>query len=128
MVTQVSSGIKVSVKTKFEKNYSNPKLSHYFFSYKIEIVNTNDFAVQLLRRHWFIFDSNNSKSEVKGEGVVGQQPVIDPGNSYVYESGCNLRTGIGKMHGNYQFVRLFDEEIMVIQIPEFTMMLPELMN
>jgi len=128
MATQVNNGIKVRVKTQFEPNYSNPGMHQYFFSYTIRIENTNEFSVQLLRRHWYIFDSNGSKHEVDGEGVVGETPVLAPGESFAYDSGCNLRTSMGSMHGYYTFVRLFDNSSFEVEIPKFTLTLPELLN
>jgi ApaG protein len=128
MATQVNSGIKVSVKSSYEKNYSNPAFHHFFYSYKITIENTNDFTVQLLRRHWFIFDSNGNKHEVEGEGVIGETPILEPGESFTYESGCNLRTSIGSMHGYYSFIRLVDNSLFKVEIPKFMLVLPEIMN
>lgn len=73
----------------------------------------------MLRRHWFIFDSSGSKSEVKGDGVVGETPLISPGESYEYVSGCNLRTDIGSMKGYYQMHQQGSGELIEVEIPEF---------
>ena len=97
MSSKISGGVKVSVETFYQSEYSNPMNSEFMFAYKITIENNNDFPVKLLRRHWHIYDSNGSIREVEGEGVVGIQPVIAPATSYQYVSGCNLRTEIGKM-------------------------------
>ena len=82
----------------------------------------------LLARHWFIFDSNGAKREVEGEGVIGQQPVIEPGQSHEYVSGCNLKTDMGSMKGEYKMSRLIDNSIFNVIIPEFYMIAPYRMN
>jgi ApaG protein len=78
----------------------------------------------LHRRHWYIFDSNGSYREVEGEGVVGVQPTLQPGEKYHYVSGCNLRTEMGKMKGNYQMENLNNKKIFAVNIPEFEMIAP----
>ena len=74
MVTEITNGIRISVSTVYQEEFSNPDNLHFIFSYKVIIENENEYAVQLLRRHWFIFDSSGEQSEVEGEGVVGEQP------------------------------------------------------
>ena len=76
MVTTITDGVKVSVETIYQPEYSNPSNDHFMFAYKVNIENMGNYAVRLLNRHWYIFDSNGAKREVEGEGVVGQQPVI----------------------------------------------------
>ncbi|MEZ5002002.1 MAG: Co2+/Mg2+ efflux protein ApaG [Chitinophagales bacterium] len=120
--------MKVSVETFYQEQYSKPIENSYFFAYRITIFNGGDFSVQLLRRHWFIFDSNAIKREVEGEGVIGQQPIIHPGESHQYISGCNLKTNIGKMHGTYLMERIDDKKQFYINIPEFTMIALEKSN
>ncbi len=90
MVAQITEGVKISVETTYQPEYSNPVNEHFMFAYKIQIENLGDYAVQLLSRHWVIFDSNGTKREVEGEGVVGLQPIIEPGQNHEYVSGCNL--------------------------------------
>lgn len=124
MSVKISEGIKIHVKTEFLQEYSKPALNHYLFSYQITITNQNPFSVQLLRRHWFIKDSGSPIKQVEGEGVVGQMPVIEPGESYTYESGCNLTSEIGSMKGTYQFIRLYDESKFYAEIPEFNLICP----
>jgi ApaG protein len=128
MNTQVTSGIKVSIETKFQDLYSDPAKMYYLFTYKIRIENTSDYDVQLLRRHWNIFDSVSESREVEGAGVVGQQPVLRPGEVYEYESACNLKSELGKMSGAYTFERLADGERFKVGIPEFRMVVPYRMN
>lgn len=128
MITQVTYGIKVSVETFYQPSQSNPLHSHFLFAYRITIENTCDYTVQLKRRHWYIFDSNGIKSEVEGEGVIGEQPVLEPGATYKYVSGCNLTSEIGKMHGNYTFEKEMDKSIFFVEIPTFIMEVPAKLN
>lgn len=119
MITEVTCGVKVSVITQFEEDLSNPANRHYIFSYRIIIENQNPFEIQLLRRHWFIKDSMSEMREIEGEGVVGQQPVIDSGEIYEYESACNLVSDFGMMHGEYLFRKGLTDELLRVSIPEF---------
>ena len=121
MITKITDGVKISVETIYQPEYSNPANDHYMFAYRISIENLTEYSVQLMRRHWFIFDSNGTHREVEGEGVVGLQPVIDPGNFHEYVSGCNLKTDIGSMRGSYEMRRLVDNEEFEVNIPEFNM-------
>jgi len=128
MVSKISSGVKVSVETFFQPEYSNPVNSEFMFAYKITIENNNSFPVRLLHRHWYIFDSNGTLREVEGDGVVGEQPLISPGSSYQYISGCNLRTEMGKMHGTYQIENVNNKNTFSVTIPAFEMHAPYKMN
>lgn len=128
MFTAITNGVKITVKTAFQPLYSYAKTSEFVFSYTIKIENLSDFTYQLLRRHWYIFDSIANREEVEGEGVVGQQPVLEPGTSYEYTSGCNLRTPLGKMVGIYQMQRLYDGKFVEVAVPEFTLVAPHLLN
>ena len=124
MISKISGGVKISVDTYYQPEYSNPLNNEFMFAYRITIENNNSFQVKLLRRHWFIFDSNGDSREVEGEGVVGVQPVIAPGNSYQYVSGCNLRTEMGRMHGTYQMENLNNKKFFEVNIPAFEMFVP----
>lgn len=124
MVSLISEGVEISVETFYQQDYSNPLQSEYMFAYKIIIENHNSFPVKLLRRHWYIFDSNGSNREVEGEGVVGVQPVLAPGERYQYVSGCNLRTEMGKMTGTYKMENLNSKELFEVNIPAFEMIVP----
>lgn len=128
MVAQITEGVKVSVETTYQPEYSNPANEHFMFAYKVQIENLTDYSVQLLRRQWTIFDSNGTKREVEGEGVVGLQPVIAPGHNYEYVSGCNLKTDIGSMQGAYQMRRLVDGATFEVSIPQFALIAPFKMN
>lgn len=128
MISQVSEGINVCVETFYQPDYSNPINSEYMFAYRITIENNNTFPVKLLRRHWYIYDSTGSLKEVEGEGVVGVQPQINPGESYQYISGCNLRTEMGKMYGTYSMENVNNKKQFKVAIPAFEMMVPFKMN
>src|SRR5882757_5000774 len=128
MVSQISEGIKISVETYYQPDYSNPVNNEFMFAYKISIENNNTFAVKLLRRHWHIYDSNGSLREVEGEGVVGVQPQINPGQLYQYISGCNLRTELGKMSGTYLMQNLNNDNTFTVTIPSFDMTVPFKLN
>lgn len=128
MIATITEGVKVSVETIYQPEYSNPANDHYMFAYKINIENMGNYTVQLMRRHWSIFDSNGTKREVEGEGVVGQQPIIESGHSHEYVSGCNLKTDMGSMKGEYQMLRLIDDVTFDVAIPEFTLIAPYKLN
>ncbi|MCC2547114.1 Co2+/Mg2+ efflux protein ApaG [Hymenobacter sp. BT175] len=128
MNTTTTQGVTVSVTTNYLPDYSSPGQEHYVFAYKIDIRNDSEYTVKLLRRHWYIHDANAVVREVEGEGVVGQQPVLEPGQSHQYVSGCNLKTGLGKMLGTYQMERVVDGREFTVQIPEFTLVVPYRLN
>jgi len=98
------------------------------FTYRITIENASDYTVQLLRRHWLIYDTDGTIREVEGEGVLGLQPVLEPGEAHEYVSGCNLRSGMGKMAGTYLVERIMDGRQLQITIPEFTLIAPFRLN
>ncbi len=128
MVSKISEGITISVETYYQPDYSNPVNSEFMFAYRITIENNNVFPVKLLRRHWHIYDSNGSLREVEGEGVVGVQPQINPGASYQYVSGCNLRSEIGKMYGTYLMENINNKKAFDVIIPAFEMCAPFKLN
>jgi ApaG protein len=128
MVSKISEGVEISVETFYQADYSNPLNSEYMFAYRITIENHNKFTIKLLRRQWFIFDSNGEQREVEGEGVVGVQPVIPPGENYQYVSGCNLRTEMGRMHGNYQMLNERTQQAFSVFIPAFELIVPAKLN
>jgi ApaG protein len=128
MIAQITQGVKVSVETEYQPSYSSPSQYHYVFTYRITIENQSDFTIQLMRRQWFIHDAGFQPREVEGEGVVGQQPVLEPGQSHQYVSGCNLKSGIGKMVGTYLMERIVDGTSFRVNIPEFIMVAPLRLN
>lgn len=128
MATKITENISVSVTTNFLEEHSRNDLRYFLFSYKIRIENNSDQPVQLLRRQWNIFDSCGEHREVKGEGVVGQKPIINPGSFYEYESACNLTTEIGTMEGSYLMEKVYDKKRFEIAIPKFQMITPGRLN
>ena len=128
MEIQTTNGITITVETKFLPQHSDPKGATFIFGYHITIENGTDYSVQLLRRHWFIHDSIGSIREVEGEGVIGQQPILKPGETHEYASYCDLKTDIGKMRGKFLMIRLDDKSMFDVPVPEFKMFLPSRMN
>jgi len=128
MTSQISQGIKISVETFFQPEYSNSETGEFMFAYRITIENNNAFPVKLLRRHWHIHDAAGNKREVEGEGVVGIQPQINPGDNYQYISGCNLRTEMGKMFGTYLMQNIANKSEFDVTIPSFEMTVPFKLN
>ncbi|MTI19877.1 Co2+/Mg2+ efflux protein ApaG [Fulvivirga sp. RKSG066] len=124
MVTEITKGIKVCVETEYQPSYSSPSQYHYVFTYKVTIENQSENTIQLLRRHWFIHDAGYNVREVEGEGVVGQQPILEPGQYHKYVSGCNLKSGLGKMAGTYLIERIVDGHRFKVGIPQFNMIAP----
>jgi ApaG protein len=128
MVTEITKGVRISVETEYQKDYSSPSQYHYVFTYRISIENNSENTIQLLRRHWYIHDANGVIREVEGEGVVGKQPVLEPGQMHQYVSGCNLKSGIGKMYGTYLMEKVLDGAQFKVIIPEFIMIAPFRLN
>ena len=119
--------IHVKVNTQYIEAESNIEANRYIFSYTITIKNRGDVAAKLLSRHWIITDSNNRIQEVKGKGVVGEQPYLRPGDSFQYTSGTMLETPVGSMQGSYQMTADDDHHFDAI-IEPFTLALPRTLN
>lgn len=128
MVSAKTRGIVVSVEQRYREEYSNAERNLYIFSYHITIENTTENSIQLISRHWYIVDSLGTKREVKGEGVVGEQPVIESHSSHSYESACDLRSEMGEMHGTYLMKDLVTGRSFKVNIPSFHMAVPYLLN
>jgi ApaG protein len=124
MVSKISEGIKINVETFYLPEQSKPLENEFLFAYRITVENFNSFSVQLLKRHWYIFDSTGENKEVEGEGVVGVQPIIKPNNQFQYVSGCNLKSEIGKMQGVYELVNLNTLQPFFVNIPTFELIAP----
>jgi ApaG protein len=97
-------GVRVQVESAYVPERSSPRDAQYFFAYRIRISNAGEETVQLVSRHWVITDGDGRVEHVRGPGVVGEQPVLEPGESFEYTSFCPLPTAIGSMHGTYQMV------------------------
>jgi ApaG protein len=119
----VTHAVRVSVLSEYAPERSRPDQQQWFFLYTITIANEGTETVQLLSRHWIITDGGGRVDEVRGPGVVGQQPVLDPGQSFTYTSGCPLSTPFGTMKGSYQMVTKGGENFDV-QIAPFTLSEP----
>jgi len=119
--------IEVDVETRYIEEQSNPEQNYYVFAYTITIQNKGQQAAQLLTRHWVITDSNQKVQEVRGDGVVGEQPLLKPGEQFVYTSGTMLETAVGTMKGSYQMLAddgsQFDAEI-----DEFVLSTPRVLH
>lgn len=102
MIESHQNSIKVDVETQYIEEQSNPEQNYFVFAYTITIQNKGEQTAQLLTRHWVITDSNHKVQEVRGDGVVGEQPVLKPGEQFVYTSGTMLETSVGTMRGSYQ--------------------------
>lgn len=116
-------GITVRVSTNFLEEQSQPDAGRWFWSYHIRIENHSDEAVQLITRHWKITDGGGNISHVDGDGVVGEQPVLEPGEAHDYVSGCPLGTAFGSMEGHFRFVRA-DASSFLAEIPRFELNAP----
>jgi ApaG protein len=120
-------GVRVQVQTAYVPERSSPRDAHYFFAYRIRISNVGEETVQLISRHWIITDGRGEVEHVQGPGVVGEQPVLEPGETFEYTSFCPLPTPIGSMHGTYQMVTAggsaFDAEI-----APFSLAMPQALN
>ena len=119
MVQLLTSGIRVSVEVFFEGIYFKDYKLNYSHAYQITICNQGKEAVQLQSRHWEIIDSLRPKIIIDGEGVVGKKPVISPGKSFSYRSGCLITSSIGAMHGHFNFINLATTKKFRVYIPKF---------
>lgn len=126
--TATTEGIKISVTTRYRSNTSNSVNAVYYFYYQIEIENKNNFSVQLVSRYWRIFDLLKPVRIVEGEGVIGEQPKLEPGEQYQYTSGCDLSSEIGCMDGHYNFVNLETGMHFKVKIPKFQFLFPGRLN
>ena len=121
METLITDGIQVSVTTQFQLQHSSPAQKKFVHSYEVTIENKSQYTVQLLKRHWIIKDSYSNVREVKGEGVIGEQPVLQPGQKHSYSSWSPLPTDMGSMKGTYLMVRLSDQHKFEVRVPEFAL-------
>ena len=118
-VSAITQGIEVTVLPHYHEEMSKPSLNKYVHSYKVKITNLSGLDVQLLSRHWIITDANSKVRDVKGEGVIGQQPILEPEESHHYKSWCPLSTSVGKMSGSFTLIRMVDKSVFEVAIPEF---------
>lgn len=128
MFWQTTQGITIEVASKYEEIHSKPVYKKYVHSYHINIINDTPHSIQLLRRHWFIYDSDNSVREVEGSGVVGEQPIIRSGDKYSYSSWSPLHTAIGKMNGYFTMMNIDTDEMLKVVIPDFNLVANHKLN
>lgn len=127
MVGSLQNNIKVDVETRYIEEQSNPEQNYYVFAYTITIQNQGQQTAQLLTRHWVITDSNHKVQEVRGDGVVGEQPILKPGEQFVYTSGTMLETSVGTMKGSYQ-MESADGSKFDATIEEFVLSTPRILH
>lgn len=119
MVESTSNGFQIKINSSYIPSYEMQAPFAYFFSYQITIKNISNQTGQLVSRFWLITDGIGRTEEVNGLGVVGEQPIIDPGNSFTYTSGCPLISPFGTMQGNYTFLNLMTKQTFKVEIPLF---------
>lgn len=124
METATTHDIRISVETIYQPLYSKPMKGEYVFAYRVTIENLGTQAVQLLRRHWHIWDSISVWREVEGEGVVGEQPILQPGEVHQYVSGCPLNSDMGFMFGTFLMENLTNAHQFYVDIPRFQLISP----
>jgi len=127
METAITRGVEVSVESFYLAEQSDPAREQYAFAYRVRLKNRGGEQVQLLSRHWIITDSTGTVRHVKGPGVVGEQPVLEPGEEFEYVSGSQLESPMGTMEGTYQMISSAGEEF-DIRIPLFTLSVPGTLN
>ena len=119
--------IQIDVQTQYIEDQSNPEQDYYVFAYTITIINNGDQPAKLLNRHWIITDSNQKVQEVRGEGVVGEQPHLKPGEQFVYTSGTMLETSVGTMRGSYE-MQADDGSLFDAPVDEFVLSTPRVLH
>jgi ApaG protein len=119
MIQQITRGIKISVANRFEGKLDNSARACYAFSYTITIENQSKFIVQLVSRKWEIIDALNQTEHVEGDGVIGIQPILQPGETQTYSSGCLLKAPLGAMQGSYTMMNFDTAEYFQVAIPTF---------
>ena len=120
MVSELTDGVRVSVECFFLEEQSAPENARWAYAYRITIANESERTIQLMRRHWLITNEQAEVTEVHGEGVVGEQPTIDPGEAHTYTSGAILKTETGTMEGSYEMVDHAGDPFRV-SIPRFSL-------
>lgn len=128
MYTAITSEIEIQVATHFAAEHSVPFSKEHYFAYHIRITNHSAAAIQVMAREWYIRDGVTHTRLVKGEGLVGKQPHIAPGHTHEYVSFCNLQSEFGLMSGKFFAIRKSDGASIELQVPQFTLMVPYLLN
>jgi ApaG protein len=128
MVSQITRGIKISVLTTFEGTYFKNHKMHFAFSYHITIENHSKDSVQLMSRHWEIYDALNNTEQVDGVGVIGKKPVIKPSEVHTYSSGCLLCSPFGSMKGHFNMINFTTTKSFKVLVPDFRLSAPFALN
>lgn len=128
MVSQITRGIKISVATSFEGTFFKNHKIHFAFNYHITIENHSKDSVQLTTRHWEIFDSLNDMETVDGEGVIGKKPVLKPGETHTYSSGCLIASPFGAMRGWFNMINFTSTRSFRVAVPTFKLSAPFALN
>ena len=128
MIQQITKGIKVSVSTKFEGDFIKKNTVNYAFSYTIKIENHSKDTVQLLTRHWKIIESYHKTQFINGYGVLGENPVVKPGEFHKYSSGCLITSSIGLMSGVYTMINFSNTNKFSVKIPSIKLNVPFILN
>ena len=128
METLTTKGITIKVETYYLEDQSNPSKEHFCHAYQINIFNNSDRKVKLLSRHWIIRDSNKEDREVVGNGVVGEQPELAPGEFYEYVSWCPIESEIGEMYGAFVMLDLDSNDKFDVVVPRFQLIFPPKLN
>lgn len=123
----VTEGIEVTVRSGYVESQSNPEEDNFFFAYEVTIENIGERKAQLMSRHWVITDGTGEENHVRGDGVVGEQPTLEPGEVFQYTSFCPLETPVGSMLGTYRFKRP-DGAMFDAIIAPFTLAIPNMLN
>jgi ApaG protein len=124
---ETTRGVRIAVQSRYVPEQSAPDREHWLFAYTVRISNEGDTTVQLVSRHWIITDAEGHVEEVRGPGVVGEQPILAPGESFEYTSACPLGTPFGTMHGTYRMVTM-DGERFDAAIAPFTLAEPHTLH
>lgn len=127
MSTALTRGIRVTVNARYVEEQSHPRSGRYVFAYTVRIANEGAVAAQLLSRHWIITDATGREEHVRGDGVVGQQPLLEPGEAHEYSSFCPLTTPLGSMRGTYRMIRA-DGATFDAEIAPFALAVPHALN
>ena len=124
METLTTNGVNIKVETYYQPKHSIPLEGKYIFAYQVTITNLRKSRIQLLERYWRIFDSTGNERKVNGQGVVGQQPVMEAGMSHEYISWTNLYSDLGKMEGHFRMIDLSTKDLFQVEIPAFSLYPP----
>lgn len=128
MRCKITKGVKVSVEPHYEGNFESQDGNVDVFTYNVIIENKSEYTIKLLKRHWLVQDAADYDYEIEGNGVIGEQPILCPGEKHSYQSGSQLKCPIGSMKGEYLFKRMIDDQVFYVEIPQFQLLAPFVAN